>query len=153
MDSRIQCYCRCSRLCWCSGFDQGSKQDDTWRTWSWYCTKQGIVPCVSNYPQDTWNQLGLGRDPFWILLPGVSSPRRQVPRRWSSPPSHLFYTISLGSSSISELRDRSQARVYRWVRRSVWCNQVEHSSYSTKSPKSCLSQGAIVFIDRDNYSA
>ena len=36
---------------------------------------------------------------------------------------------------------------------SVWCYQVELSSYSTKSPKSCLSQGAIVFIDRDNYSA
>ena len=35
---------------------------------------------------------------------------------------------------------------------SVWCNQVEHSSYSTKSPKSYLSQGATVFIDRDNHS-
>ena len=31
-----------------------------------------------------------------------------------------------------------------------WCDQVEPSSYSTKSPKLCLSQGAAVFIDRDN---
>ena len=35
---------------------------------------------------------------------------------------------------------------------SVWCNQVEHSSYSTKSPKSSLSQGAMVFIDSDDCS-
>ena len=33
---------------------------------------------------------------------------------------------------------------------SVWCNQVEPSSYSAKSPKSHLSQGAAVFIDCDN---
>ena len=38
---------------------------------------------------------------------------RQVPRCRSSPPSQLFYAMSLGSSSISELRDRSQARVCR----------------------------------------
>ena len=34
----------------------------------------------------------------------------------------------------------------------VWCDQVEPSSYSTKSPKSHLSQGAAVFIDRGNCS-
>ena len=33
----------------------------------------------------------------------------------------------------------------------MWCDQVELSSYLTKSPKKFLNQGTVVFIDSDNH--